>query len=302
MSTILVLSEKQKEDIFVFIKKAFSDFVYFDELVADPVKRLINESSKHHLDFNFTKTLLERYVAVDKYLSKDQKDILEKIRIILFATAVHLYSLSSSADVLIFNSIDQLVKEYPDLTSDLDPVTREEDKTELDFLLTFRNYMMCALKLITAKGNKLFLLRVIERLEGSNNEYITGTGQKPSVSRRVGIYHKEGEVVIVKKAPKSVKSKSLSENIDAVNELPVKVARTSLTTNCLVSSVISSEISFDKIFSDPDSQHCTSFTAAGDDGLIPSNSLFLMNEPYSGCLTEEVMAQILGKRSADRDG
>jgi hypothetical protein len=301
MSTILVLAERQKEDIFIFIKKAFSDFVYFDELVADPVKRLINDSLKFHLDFNFSKTILERYTAVDKYQSKDQKEILEKIRIILFATAVYLYSLSSSSDGLIFHSIDQLVKEYPNLTADLDPLEREEDKSELEFLLTFRNYMMCALKLIPAKGNKLFLLRVIERLEGSNNEYITGTGQKPSVSRRVGIYHKEGEVVIVKKAPKNVKSKSLSKTIDSAIEVsPLKIARTSTTSNCLIPSVISSELSFDKIFSDPDTQQCTSFSTC-DDGLLPSNSLFLMNEPYAGCLTEEVMAQILGKRS-DRDG
>jgi len=214
----LVLSVEKKEEVFVLVKKAFSDFKYFDQLVNDPLRSLIRDSTVHNIDLQFTKTLVERYINVNSYQTKDQKDILDKIRIILFAAAVHLYYLSSPVDVTLFTNIVELQEEYGELFKDLNSEL-PEDLQELEWLLKFRNYMILAMKLIPAKGNKLFLLRVVERLEGSNNEYITGTGQKPAVSRRVGIYHRDGEVTIVKKAPKTKRLRD-EEDVVSSKQLP----------------------------------------------------------------------------------
>ena len=68
---------------------------------------------------------------------------------------------------------------------------------------------------------KMFLLRVVERLEGGNNAYITGTGQRIEVTRRsTDIYHTETGKPLKRKpersadaAPRKI-TKSLNNVID----------------------------------------------------------------------------------------
>jgi hypothetical protein len=98
-------------------------------------------------------------------------------------------------------SIDQLCAHYPDLRSLRDP-------QELHHLLAFRNIIRIALLIIPPQGNKQLLLNIGGRLEGAGNEYITGTGQKICVTRRVAIYEQEGHVTVQKKKPKTFPSTS----------------------------------------------------------------------------------------------
>lgn len=299
----LVLSPERKEEVFLFIRKAFSDFRYFDELVSGPLKAFIEDSTKFDIDFQITKSIAEKYLNVHSFQTKEQKDILEKIRIILTATAVYLCSLSNPSHISRLDSIEALVEEYPQFLNELDP-TNPLDEQELRYLLKFRNYMVIAIKLVQAKGNKLFLLRVVERLEGSNNEYITGTGQKPTVSRRVEIFHRESEVTIVKKLGK----RKNRENMDSVEKeskkphkdttissepvVPVPAKTAQMCANTVpTTSVVPTEtekqqhekpmlIDFGKLFSDVD----------GAD-LNSEQMTLLLGETYGSSLTEELFGK-----------
>lgn len=280
----------------MFIRKAFSDFRYFDELVSGPLRTFIEDSTKFDIDFQITKSIAEKYLNVHSFQTKEQKDILEKIRIILTAAAVYLCSLSKPTHVSILESIEALLEEYPHFLNDLDR-TNPLDVQELNYLLKFRNYMVIAIKLVQAKGNKLFLLRVVERLEGSNNEYITGTGQKPTVSRRVEIFHRESEVTIVKKLGKRKNRENMDLNekdSKKAHKEKVPVEQVNGATTILVSttpSIAPAEIEksqpekpmmidFGKLFSDVD----------GAD-LNSEQMTLLLGETYGSSLTEELFGK-----------
>ena len=91
--------------------------------------------------------------------------------------------------------MDELLRRYPDFVE-------VKERQELQYLLAFRNIIRIALLVIPPLSNKQLLLNIGGRLEGSGNEYITGTGQKICVTRRVIIYEQEGSVTVQKKKPK----------------------------------------------------------------------------------------------------
>jgi hypothetical protein len=91
--------------------------------------------------------------------------------------------------------VDELLRRYPDFVE-------VKERQELQYLLAFRNIIRIALLVIPPLSNKQLLLNIGGRLEGSGNEYITGTGQKICVTRRVIIYEQEGSVTVQKKKPK----------------------------------------------------------------------------------------------------
>ncbi len=187
----VTLTPEERSEIFLTIKKAFSDFKYFDK-VEGPLLQVIHDATtKYDLDYDKTKNILDYIPDRDQYKTKEQSDILSKFRVILTAATILIYSYHPDADAVRYPSIEVFLQYYPEYDS-LRNSTVLDDRKELEYLLNFRNYMAIALLIITAKSNKLFLLKVIERLEGSNNEYITGSGQKPSTTRRLDIYKREG--------------------------------------------------------------------------------------------------------------
>lgn len=199
---MLVLSQFQQEEVYYKMKSIFSDFKYFDTHAASAVKALISDSTKVELDSMFVYGILERYVKnTEQYQSKEQKSVLESIKLVLTVTAVYLYSHHIFLRPRLFNSVDQLLEHYPQFKTQL-TLYKPDDVQELQNLLRFRNFLMVALFLIPAKGNKTFLLSIVERLEGSSNHYITGSGQKPAVTRRCDIYHQEGQIEVSKKVTK----------------------------------------------------------------------------------------------------
>eukprot|EP00981_Chlorochromonas_danica_P000020 scaffold19_cov172-Ochromonas_danica.AAC.2 len=118
--------------------------------------------------------------------SVTDKQLVEQVKTVLTATYVlYLHQLPCNSHLL-WDEVSALLEHYPEFA--------QVDKTEQGYLLAFRNYLALALTFVPAKNNKIFLLKVIERLEGSNNEYVTGSGQKAEVTRRVSIYEIEGNV------------------------------------------------------------------------------------------------------------
>lgn len=217
----LLLNEQQQTEIYNKIKKLYSDFFYFDSALGDGVKRLIFDSTHVQINTQFVLSLNQNYIPnMESYQSKDQLELLEKMKIILMTTTVYLFSLAPSSSVFLFSSTEELLKEYPQWNEQLN-LEKEEDRKELNWLLQFRNFMKLALLLVPARNNKIFLLRVVERLEGSNIEYITGTGQRPAVTRRAtDIFHHESGLQMVKKTStkRSRAAKEFEENSVEVKE------------------------------------------------------------------------------------
>jgi hypothetical protein len=196
----LFLSQEKQNDVFNKIKKIFSDFSYFDLLLSNGIKQLISDVTFDEINMEFIDSLNETYIKDMRiYQTKDQLAILEKMKIILMTTVVYLFSLSPSAHSFLLHSTEDLLSLYPQFKEQLS-LTCKSDIQELEYLIQFRNYMKLALLLLPARNNKIFLLRVVERLEGSSIEYITGTGQRLAVTRRAtDIFHQESGLPMVKK-------------------------------------------------------------------------------------------------------
>eukprot|EP01040_Poterioochromonas_malhamensis_P011953 gene11953-13041_t len=212
----LPLTSAQQEDIYLYIRRLFYDVKSFD-LIAPSVKMLIHDSTKLEIDPLFILMLEERYLSHQPFvqalfqtsltsftMSKEQKQLLQKLKGYLY------------------QSIDELLSQYPHFKTQLQQQYPKPDERikELQYLLYFRNYMIIALMLIPAKSNKTFLLKVVERLEGSGKEYITGTGQKPTVNRRMDIFHQESHTPFSKKTGK----KNREKQFDLMNEWNMKAS------------------------------------------------------------------------------
>jgi hypothetical protein len=193
----LTLSKEQQEEVLRKMKTAFSDFQYFDSLITKPIRKLIEDATRQEITPALVDNVIKHYIenpSQYKSKEKEKKEIFDKMKIILTATAVYLRSLHPAGQSRFYRSVDELLRHYPHWNEQLDS-SKPEDAKELELLLNFRNFMSLALELIKGKNKKIFLLRVVERLEGSNNEYITGTGQKASVTRRAtDIFHSESGV------------------------------------------------------------------------------------------------------------
>jgi hypothetical protein len=216
------LSPEVGAEIFINIKKSFSDFKFFDK-VEEPLRKLMDDvTTSHDINYEKTKNVLDYIPNRDQYKTKDQVEILNKFRIILCAALILIFATTDEAKDVTYKSVDELLTHYP-AYKDLQNSTLPDERLELQYLLSFRNYMAIALLIITPKSNKLFLLKVIERLEGSNNEYVTGSGQKASTTRRLEIYQREGSRVNPVPIPKAKPvSSSLKRRIEETNPVPLK--------------------------------------------------------------------------------
>jgi hypothetical protein len=184
----IVLSPEAHEEIFLAIKNAFQDFALFEKLVSSQLRKLIADSNQAEIDVKTTRKLAERYFDESKFQTDQQKLIWQQIQIILRTTYVLILSYSQEIrDQYFWPNTQILLENYPQFQG--------QSPEELEILLKFRNYMSIALLIVPARLNKQLLLKIVSRLEGTGNEYITGGGQKPCVTRRVDIYEKEGSVV-----------------------------------------------------------------------------------------------------------
>jgi hypothetical protein len=93
----------------------------------------------------------------------------------------------------------------------LQELDMHKDKKELEYLLRFFNYCRVAMPIIPAASNKHLLLKVLERLEGSNNHYVTGGGSKPSTNRRMRLIEEEGHNPKIPRLSRKRNMKQVSE-------------------------------------------------------------------------------------------
>ena len=190
----VVLSPDIHETIFEDVKRSFGDFLEFDCLVADKLKQALKDSNEFEINMKTTKKLAERYYDVGAFKTPEHKALFAHVSIIFKAAIVLVLSHHESHQKLLWSSTEELLAEYPEFNE-------ECDKEELQYLLRFRNMLRLTLLIIPAALNKEKLLKIAGRLEGSQNVYITGGGQKKEVCRRVQIYEREGGVGVRKRRP-----------------------------------------------------------------------------------------------------
>jgi hypothetical protein len=208
------LSSEQHEEIYQKIKHCFSDFALFESLVAKQLRKVISETNNVEIDVKTTRKITERYFDVEKFQTNQQKLLLTQIQLILKTTYVLILSYNpENQEEFTWKDIDTFIQNYPQYAS--------EERQELDYLLNYRNYLRIALEIIPARLNKQLLLKIASRLEGSNNEYITGGGQKPCVTRRVEIYEREGNVArpTRRRDAKDEEAAESPDDVDAVKTL-----------------------------------------------------------------------------------
>lgn len=182
----VVLSPNIHDEIFEKVKLAFVDFPLFDQIVGKQLKQLISDTNTIDIDAKSLRKLTEKYFDIDSFKTEQQKLILQQIHLILRTAYVVVLSYQDNVKPLLWNDINKLLENYPQFQG--------QDEDELKYLLTFRNYLRVSLLIIPARLNKQLLLKIAAKLEGSRNEYITGGGQKPCVTRRVEIYEQEGNI------------------------------------------------------------------------------------------------------------
>lgn len=217
-----VLTSALHQEIFNQIKSSFSDFHLFDYLVADKLKQAIIDSDNIELNMKTTKKVAERYFDVESFKTPEQKLVWTQIQLIFKACYVLILSHQETPRSLFWSSIDTLLENYPQFEN--------IDNEELQLLLNFRNMVKVTLMVVPARLNKQCILKIAGRLEGSQNEYITGGGQKPAVTRRVEIYEKEGGITAEKRPDRnrSVKtepSETGKRSASSFSEKKVKLVR-----------------------------------------------------------------------------
>ena len=199
MNKSKLLSVEVQEFTFNAIRECFKDYNFFGTSVADKLKRYLNELTE--INAKNTKKIADRFFnAKDFNDSPLRQTLFKRIDLIFKATHVLILLLQNKFEHEMFNNWTDMLEVYPSFSdvSDLD---------EQKYLLNFRNTIRIALKIIPASAHKQTLINIAGRLEGSEcREYITGGGQKESVSRRVKIYELEGSI-----QPKSKKQKSSDE-------------------------------------------------------------------------------------------
>lgn len=191
----VTLSAAEQLAIFVEMKNKFRDFNFFDTMVSDKLLQLLADCNHTPIDVISTKRIGDKYFDTKSFKDTPKKKILFTQIMLIFKTSyVYILSLLPTFQSKKLTQID-LLEAFPDFKS--------LDDQELIYLVNFRNIMRIALKIIPAAAHKQLLINIAGRLEGSDCiEYITGGGQKDSVSRRVRIYENEGRIQPKPKCPK----------------------------------------------------------------------------------------------------
>lgn len=130
--------------------------------------------------------------SISKLHRSDEK------RLCFEAAFLLLFSNREEADDSKIRTISAFLQRYPEFKDDA-----MIDATEQEKLLKFRNMMKLAQIFIPAKNHKEHLMDLVTRLvEGKDQKYVTGSGEKPATRRRVLIYEREGGIRPVPRPPR----------------------------------------------------------------------------------------------------
>jgi len=116
-------------------------------------------------------------------------------RICIESSFIMVYMLAIDNRSFVYTDIDVFVGAYPEFAT--------LGKLDQYILLSYRNVMVTALRVIPGAGHKNHLLDVVARiLEGHQQKYVTGSGENDGTKNRVMIYRRESGVRPTKKMAK----------------------------------------------------------------------------------------------------
>ena len=137
------------------------------------------------------KSLLRDYFDIKNIDTKEEKDLMLKVEVVLKAAIIYFLTLKDSGNHDDMDSIEELLSVYQKYSIFCDS---SMDSAEKEYLLVFRNMMKKALHVINPKRNKLLLVNICSMLEGSGRMYVTGGTQSAATTRRLQIFeHESGE-------------------------------------------------------------------------------------------------------------
>ena len=177
----------------------FSDYRDFDNWMGSELKQFIHDfqNESYRLNFkckkNVNKILLRYYNP--KEFPYNLKQVRKQIDVVFKTTLILLLEQDkdyiSDNNICFFSTCEELKKYFQKHLKEImyslkndRSLTELKRGQELEFLRNFFNYHRLALPLIPVRSNKHLLLSMLGRLEGSNTQYVTGSGKKPCVIRR----------------------------------------------------------------------------------------------------------------------
>lgn len=268
-------------EVLSFIRKAFSDVYDFDQLMA-PLPEFIEKqygvfSELHTLQTeSLEQSYIEKFYSFDSLSSKERKKTAETVKAIFIATKILLATHFDFAKIAMYDSAEQLFESYPSLREEV-----ERDEVEVAYLLKFRNMMHLGLRLVAGRP-KMLLIRACERLEGSDNIYVTGSGQKASVTRRITIYEHEGGDKLKKKKRGDEVDEELAAAIESGKKLKEAAVVEATTT------IVNDALSFDEILKLNGFSELPDFGAPMRGASFESNVESLLMENYAGSFTADL--------------
>jgi hypothetical protein len=205
---------------------SFGPVVHDDERYVQILKDVlpdfeacINSSGKDNVgNLKIVLKIVDQHLSQSTSISKLHRS--DEKRLCFEAAFLLLYSNKEEADDSKIRTIPAFLQRYPEFKDDamIEP-------TEQETLLKFRNMMKLAQLFIPAKNHKEHLMDLVTRLvEGRDQKYVTGSGEKPATRRRVLIYEREGEIRPVPRPPRTAvtaPSESQSSNSATSSNLPV---------------------------------------------------------------------------------
>ena len=190
---------------------SFGPIIHDDELFSRVLKDVLPDfeaciSSSGKDNVGNLKTVLK---IVDQHLSQSTSILKlhrsDEKRLCFEAAFLLLYSNREEADDAKIRTVPAFLQKYPEFKDDamIEPAEQET-------LMKFRNMMKLAQSFIPAKNHKEHLMDLVTRLvEGRDQKYVTGSGEKPATRRRVLIYEREGEIRPIPRPPRTNSSTAL---------------------------------------------------------------------------------------------
>jgi hypothetical protein len=198
---------------------AFTDLFEYEHLLLPVLYNLVN-NPPNNLGIN-TKHILN-HNGIDKsiFKTKDQKKMMDIMRVALCCTYVLLYEsrqyhntgnvvmeVSEQQQQTFLNEcmVDQRFRSAFDANT-------SADRRDILYMMEYCKYLKLALELLPKSRNKGLAMQIASRLDGSNEIYVLGSGQKDSATRREVIYHMQSGIPFPTKRESDDDDESMEEN------------------------------------------------------------------------------------------
>ncbi len=185
------------------LRGLFTDLFDFEQLVLPSLWRLISRPPVD-LKINTKHILTQNGIDKGSFVTKEHKKLQDTVRIVLCCAYVLLYETrllgcGISSDCSGIGDNNDATTQQNFLEKYLnDPKFQSvyhehipSDRRDVPYMVSFWKYLKLSLELLPGQRNKGLAIQIAGRLEGSNEIYVLGSGQRDAATRREIIYHTE---------------------------------------------------------------------------------------------------------------